>query len=80
MRGRFVTRVWESDPTLYAPPRYRKACKYQAFIPDPSTGFEFDLASRVAGIVSDAEQAIMDLNSRPRPALTSGPPYRARRG
>jgi len=70
MRGRFVTRVWESDPNLYASARYRKACKYQAFIPDPLTGFEFDLASRVAGIVSDAEQAIMDLNSRPRPALT----------
>ncbi len=69
MRGRFVTRVWESNPTLYAPPRYRKACRYQAFIPDPLAGFEFDLASRVAGMVSDAEQAIMNLNARPRPAL-----------
>ncbi len=69
MRGTLVTKTWEWDPTLYAPPRYRKACKYQAFIPDALTGFEFDLTSRVAGVVSDAEQAIMTLNASARPAL-----------
>ena len=69
MRGTLVTRAWEWDPTLYAPPRYRKACKYEAFIPDALTGFEFDLTSGVAGVVSDAEQAIMTLNASARPAL-----------
>jgi len=69
MRGTLVTKAWEWDPTLYAPPRYRKACKYKAFIPDALTGFEFDLASGVAGVVSDAEQAIMTLNASARPAL-----------
>ena len=69
MRGTLVTKVWKSDPTLYAPARYRKSCKYQAFIPAPLTGFEFELPSRVAGIVSDAQQAITELNARPRPAL-----------
>ena len=69
MRGTLLTKTWEWDPTLYAPPRYRKACKYAAFIPDALTGFEFDLTSGVAGVVSDAEQAIMTLNASARPAL-----------
>lgn len=69
MRGTLVTRVWESDPSLYAPRTYRKACKYQAFIPQALAGSEFDLNSRVAGVVSDAELAIMSLNAKARPAL-----------
>ncbi len=69
MRGTLVPKTWEWDPTLYAPPRYRRACKYEAFIPGTLTGFDFDLASTIAGVVSDAEQAIMTLNSRPQPAL-----------
>ncbi len=32
MRGTLVAKTWEWDPTLYAPPRYRKACEYEAFI------------------------------------------------
>ena len=69
MRGKLVTRTWEWNPALYAPPRYRKACKYEAFIPDALAGFEFDLSSRVAGVVSDAGQAIITLNARAQPAL-----------
>jgi Fic family protein len=69
MRGTLVPRTWEWNPTLYAPQKYRKACRYEAFVPDALTGFDFDLTSRIAGVVSDAEQAIMNLNSRARPAL-----------
>ncbi|MBM3501940.1 MAG: Fic family protein [Armatimonadetes bacterium] len=69
MRGTLVTRTWQYDPTLYAPPRYRKACRYEAFVPDPLAGGQFNLPSRVFGIVSDAEQAIMGLNAIARPAL-----------
>ena len=69
MRGTLVTKTWEWNPALYAPPRYRRACKYEAFIPDALTGSEFDLASGVAGVVSDAEQAIMTLNAGALPAL-----------
>jgi len=69
MRGTFLTKTWEWNPTLYAPPRYRKACKYEAFIPDVLMGLEFDLASGVSGVVSEAEQAIMALNAGARPAL-----------
>ncbi|MFV2074284.1 MAG: Fic family protein [Thermoanaerobaculales bacterium] len=69
MRGTLVPKTWEWDPTLYAPPRYRRACKYEAFIPGTLTDFDFDLPSGIAGVVSDAEQAIMTLNSRAHPAL-----------
>ena len=69
MRGKLVTRTWEYDPTLYAPARYRRACRYEAFIPNLLAGDQFSLPSRVLGIVSDAEQAIMSLKAMARPAL-----------
>jgi len=69
MRGTLVTKVWKSDPSLYAPAKYRRSCKYQAFVPAPLTDFEFELPSRVAGIVSDAQHAIAELNATPQPAL-----------
>lgn len=69
MRGTLVSRTWEHDPTLYAPPRHRKACRYDAFIPTPLAGEHFRLSSSVVGIVSDAEQAIASLNATAHPAL-----------
>jgi len=69
MRGRWVSGTWEWNPVLYAPARYRRACRYEAFIPEPLAGAEFALSSAVAGVVSDAEQAIMSLNTRAVPAL-----------
>lgn len=62
MRGRLVTRTWRSDPTLYAPARYRRACTYEAFVPDPLNPIEFDLPVELATVVSDAERAIAQLN------------------
>ena len=32
MRGHTIRRTWKHDPTLYAPPRYRRACSYAPFI------------------------------------------------
>ena len=72
MRGTLVSKVWEWDPTLYAPPRYRKACKCESFIPERLSGFEFGLTSGIAGVVSDAEQAIND-PQRERPARPRAP-------
>ena len=69
MRGTLVTKTWEWDPTLYAPAKYRKACRYEAFIPDVLAGFEFNLPSSVAAGVSEAEQAILKLNAGAQPAL-----------
>lgn len=69
MRGRSIALFWEHDPTLYAPPKYRRACRYEAFVPEPLAGMGFSLDARVAGVVSDAENAIRGLNAVARPAL-----------
>ena len=39
IRGRLERHTWQYDPSLHAPARYRKACPYDAFIPDPIGGF-----------------------------------------
>lgn len=69
MRGRLVSKTWQWNPVLYAPPRYRKACTYEAFIPDPLAGSQFTLSSGTAAMVAEAERAIQGLNARPDAAL-----------
>ncbi len=69
MRGRYVHRIWESNPVLYAPAKYRKACAYDAFIPDFLSSLELSLPGDIAGVVSDSEKAIADLNNAPQRAL-----------
>lgn len=70
MRGRYIHQIWKADPTVYAPPRYRRACKYDAFMPEPVVGVKVSLPGDVAGVVSEAEKAIADLNRTAEPALT----------
>ena len=62
MRGRYIHQIWQADSTIYAPPRYRRACEYDAFLPEPVAGLDLPLPGEVAGVVSDAEKAIADLN------------------
>src|SRR5947208_16248000 len=69
MRGNLVRRVWEHNPALYAPARYRRACAYEAFIPFPLSDLGLQVPGDVAGVVSDAEKAIADLNRRAGPDL-----------
>ncbi len=69
MRGRYVHGTWRYDPTLYAPPRYRRASGYDAFIPDPIRSLAVSLPGEVIGVVSDAETAIADLNRLVAPEL-----------
>jgi Fic family protein len=54
---------------MHAPPRYRRACRYDAFVPAPLTGSEFKLSSGAAATVSEAEHAIHALNAHAGPAL-----------
>jgi Fic family protein len=68
-RGRYVHRTWKADPAIYAPSRYRRACEYHAFVPDPILGLEVSLPGAVAGVVSEAEQAVADLNASAGPEL-----------
>jgi Fic family protein len=69
MRGRYERRVWEWNPALYAPPRYRRACRYEAFVPEPIAGLQLALPGGVAGVVSEAEKAVAELNRRAGPEL-----------
>jgi Fic family protein len=69
MRGRLLRRVWHSDPGSYAPPRHRRPCSYDAFLPDPLVGERLEVASEVLAVLSEAERAIAALNARAHPAL-----------
>jgi hypothetical protein len=69
MRGRDVSATWAHDPSLYAPPKYRKACTYDAFLPDGLSDFNPSSPAELAGVVSGAEAATRSLNDRARPAL-----------
>ena len=69
MPGRRIVLTWQYDPTLDAPAKYRRACRYEAFIPELLADLSFRLDTAVAGIVSEAEHAIRDLNTGARPAL-----------
>ena len=69
MRGRLVRHTWTADPAIYAPPRYRRACEYDAYVPDLLATLGGDLPGHVAGVVSDAEHAIAELNAQAGPEL-----------
>src|SRR5664279_3970262 len=69
MRGRYVRQAWRADLAIYAPPRYRRACEYDMFIPEPVAEIDVGLPGHVAGVVSEAEKAIADLNRAAGPEL-----------
>ncbi len=69
MPGKHIRQLWRYDPTLYAPPKYRKACAYDAFIPQRLADLSISLDGAAAGIISDAEGAIRELNAHRSDAL-----------
>jgi Fic family protein len=69
MRGQRIDLIWQSNPALYAPARYRRACRYEAYVPFPIADLPLTLDARTAGVVSDAENAIRELNTASQPAL-----------
>ncbi len=69
MRGRQIRLIWPHDPARDAPSRHRRACEYEAFIPDTISGIRIELPGPVAGVVSEAEKAIADLNAGAGPEL-----------
>ena len=70
MPGRYVSRVWTYDPTIDAPAKYRRACQYEAFIPVKLAELSLSLEATVAGVASEAEATIRELNQSAGPALT----------
>jgi Fic family protein len=69
MPGQLVARTWQYDPTADAPARYRRACRYDAFIPERLRGMKLSLDAEIVGVVSEAEHAIQSLNAAAHPAL-----------
>lgn len=69
MPGRAVHKIWQSNPVLDAPAKYRKACGYDAFIPDSLAGVQPDLPLEMAGLVTEAESAIRNLNAAAQPVF-----------
>lgn len=69
MPGRYVSRVWQYNPAANAPAKHRRACKYGAFVPARIADLPLTLDVTVAGVVSEAEAAIRELNSAAQPAL-----------
>jgi Fic family protein len=68
MRGTTVEGTWQYDPALYAPPRYRRACGYDAFVPETLAELP-PIEREVAGAISAAEEAIRGLNAVAQPGL-----------
>lgn len=70
MRGRYERRTWQAHPELtHAPPRHRRACEFEIFLPGPLHGDEYDLPGELATVVSEAELAIAHLNHSAAPQL-----------
>jgi Fic family protein len=69
MPGTWTTYTWQSDPTLYAPRKFKRACRYAAFVPDRLADLTVTVDGPLAGLVSEAEQAIGALNENANPAL-----------
>ncbi len=69
MPGRTVWRNWRYNPSSDAPAKYRRACSYDAFVPDALADLSLTLEGELAGLVSDAEAAIRTLNASASPAL-----------
>lgn len=69
MSGRLVSRTWEYDPTLDAPVAYRRACRYDAFVPDELASLDMRLPATLTGLVSEAERSIRQLNDAGGAAL-----------
>lgn len=70
MRGRYEKRTWEARPELTeAPPRYRRACQFEIFLPEPLGADDYTLTGELATVVSEAELSISQLNRSPAPQL-----------
>lgn len=69
MPGRYEPRIWPSDQTRDAPPRHRRACRYDVHCPEPLRELNVCLDGALAALVSEAEHALIELNSAGGPAL-----------
>jgi Fic family protein len=69
MPGHLVPGTWQYNPTLNAPAKYRRACRYEAFVPDALSSLNLHFDARLAGLISEAESSIQQLNAYADSAL-----------
>jgi Fic family protein len=69
MGGVYEQRTWLHDPSVLAPARFRRACNYEAFIPDPIEDWDMPVSAALSSLNSDAEADVRQLNSTEQPAL-----------
>ncbi|MGH7658276.1 MAG: Fic family protein [Gemmatimonadales bacterium] len=69
MPGRLIPGVREFNPAMDAPAKYRRACRFEAFVPDTLQALRVSLPAETAGLVAEAEAAIRHLNATAQPAL-----------
>jgi Fic family protein len=67
--GQYISRTWKHDPTLNAPARYRRACRYEAFIPVPLAELSVNVDGTLAGLIAEAHEAVRALNTSADPGL-----------
>src|SRR4051812_26921507 len=68
MPGRLITQHWQRDAAIDAPARYNRDCDYDAFVPDELSSLVVRLDGHIAGLVSEAEHWIRQLNNDIGPA------------
>jgi Fic family protein len=69
MPGTFIEQTWRADVSPDVPAKYRKACRYQSYIPEKLADLELEIGVDLAGLIADAESRIRALNESARPAL-----------
>lgn len=69
MPSRHISLIWQHDPLRYAPPRHRRACRYEAFVPALLAEWGQPLPLDTAAVVSEAEAAVRALSAHPAPLL-----------
>ena len=64
MRGKLLSATWIHDPVDdYVPAKHRRACRYDAFVPQPVAEWSPSLSGDLAGIVADAQLAVASLEA-----------------
>ena len=56
--------MWHPDPDAYGPRRWRKPCRYQAYVPDLLNDTVWDLPSGLVADIADAERELAIFDTR----------------
>ena len=64
MPGDHIRLIWRHDPMRHAPQAYQGTCAYDAFVPKRLADLRLMLDLAAAGVVSNAEHAVRELNSK----------------